>query len=177
MVSYTNETKVRDIPSPSMELEIKELLKSAIFDFGADMKKDVFEHSVKRLSYLIGFKYKGLLLGEVKYVFESMSEFVKGKLSVQTIMQLFYKYMDEKIARQKQEIDERDINYEKAAVNCLNNPLGCAIIHKIEMVESGELKTKDWESVPLKQIAQDIHEGKIIVNFKPDRKTKHIWDI
>lgn len=177
MVNYTNETKVRDIPDPSLEIEIKELLKAAIFDFGADMKKDVFEHSVKRLSYLIKNKYKGLMLGEVKYVFEYMCEFVKGKLSVQTIMQLFYKYQDEKINRQKQEMEQRDISYEKEAVNCMESPLGSAIIHKMQMVENGRLKIEYWETINLKELARNIQAGEIIHQYKSDRKIKHNWDL
>ena len=177
MVSYTNETKVRDIPGESLGLEIKELLKSAIYDFGADMKKDAFDHSVKRLTYLIGLKYKSLMLGEVKYVFEGMAEFSKGKLSVQSIMQLFYKFMDDKISKQKQEMDEHDINYENNIVNCLNNPVGKAIIHKMELVEKGLLNIKDWETINLKQLAEDIKSGKVLFTYKPERKRIHNWDL
>jgi hypothetical protein len=176
MVSYTNETRVRDIPDPSLELEVKELLKSAIFDFGADMKKDVFNHSVKRVTYLLKIKYKGLMLGEVKYVFEAMSEFIKGKLSVSTIMQLFYKYMDDKIEKQRREVEEREIGYEQNFVNCMNNPLGKAIIHKIELVENGQLSMDNWDKVPLKQIAMDIKSGKIPYTYQPDKRVRHKWN-
>lgn len=177
MVSYTNETKVKDIPTPSFESEIRELLKSAIFDFGSEMKKDQFEHTVTRLSYLISSKYKGFMIGEVKYVFEGMVDQLKGKLSVSTIMQLFWKYQEGKIERQRLEMDDKDMEYDKSSVNCLNTPFGKAIIHKMELRESGQLPDDKWDKLSLKQVAEDIQSGKIRFNYKPDKKIKHTWDL
>jgi hypothetical protein len=177
MVGYTNETKVKDIPYPNFENEIKELFKSAVFDFGAEVKKEVFDHSVKRLAGIIYGRYKGYMLGEVKYVFEAMVEHIKGKLSVSSIMQLFYKYNEEKIEKQRRESEERDISIEKNFVNCFDNPLGSAIIHKMQMVESGQLKIENWDTVNLKQLAEDIKTGKVIHHYKPERKNRKKWQV
>lgn len=166
MVSYNNETKVMDIPKPALELEVKELLRKAIFDYGSDMKKDLFEHSYNRLAYIISLKYKTLILGEVKYVFECMFEHIKGKLSVSTIMQLFARYTEAKIEKQRQEILNGEIEYDKNIHDCSKSPLGSAIIHKIT--------TKDDR--PIKEIAEDIKSGKINFKYSPDKKNKRKWE-
>ena len=173
MITISNDTKVRDIPEPSLKIEIEGLIKVVMMDFGIVLTQEVFSHTVSRLAYLIIKKYKGLLLGEVKYIFEETSEHLKGKLSVSTVLQLFSKYYDEKIERQRREMEDRDLEFETNTVNCLNNPLGRAIIYKMNMVETGQITIADWDKHPIKQIAQDLQSGKIVCNYKPEKRVKH----
>lgn len=163
MVSYTNETKVKDIPLPSLELEIKDLLKAALFDFGSDMTKDAFQHSYVKIAYLVSNRYKGLMLGEVKYVFDMAPEQVKGKLSVQTIMQLFYRYNDAKIEKQKQEVEAREHENFMNSADCMRLPFGKAIIWKREQYE----KTGKHPDIPLKEVAEKISSGEIKFTYAP----------
>ena len=183
MVSYTNETKIKDIPDPSFDIEIKELLKSAILDFGSDMKKELFEHTGKRLVYILkNSKYKNFILGEVKYIFDTMIEHAKGKLSVAVILQLFQKYFDEKIEKQRQSIEEYEQSIDKNFINCGELPLGKAIIHKMQLAEDfkkengRKMTDEEWVAIPLKEIARKIKSSEIAFHFKTDKQTKHIWD-
>jgi len=161
-----NEIQIKDIPYNEFENEIKEMLKSVIMDYGSDIRQEIFEHSYKRITYLVSKKYKGFLMGEVRYIFDAMIEHIKGKISVSSIMQLFSKYYDEKIEKQRFQIEQQDLNYEKNIVNCMKSPLGKAIIYKIQMVERGDLEIKDWEKIPLKKIADEIQSGKINFIYK-----------
>jgi hypothetical protein len=176
MITYSNETKVKDLPEPILTEQVSVLFKTAIFDFAIDMKDEAIVHSIKRLTYLISAKYKSLMLGEVKYVFDAMMNHIKGKLSVANIMQLFAKYMEEKIERQRQDMENKDVENQQNAVDLFKYPIGKAIIHKMNMYESGELTDENYFSVPLKRIAEDISSGKITVTI-PKKKTQHIWDI
>lgn len=177
MISIGNDTKIKDIPEPSLKLEIEGLIKSVMMDFGVVPTQESFSHLVGRMTYLISKKYKGLLLGEVKYILEETSEHLKGKLSVSTLLQLFSKYYDEKIERQRHEMEERDLTISSEYVNCMYSPLGKAIIHKMQLVETGQITKDEWDNYPLKQVAADIQSGKIPFMYKPDRRVKHIWDL
>jgi hypothetical protein len=165
MVSYTNETKIIDLPEIDIKKEVKILLKNAVMDFNIEMTKDTFEHTYNRLGYLISIKYKQLMLGEVKYIFECMVEYIKGKLSVSSILYLFAKYIEIKIEKHRQQMQDSQINYDNNINNCLKFPLGSAIIHKINMVKSGDLSIDDWERVNLKTLASQIESGQVKVMY------------
>lgn len=171
MVNYSNETKVKDIPLPSLEVEIKELLKAALFDFGSDMTKDAFQHSYVKIAYLVSNRYKSLKFGEVKYIFEMAPEQIKGKLSVQTMMQLFYRYNDAKIEKQKQEFEKFQFENFKNAVDCSTMPLGKAIVYKYEVHE----KTRKYPEMPIKEIAERIATGEIKFNYTPGKRKRVIF--
>ena len=90
---------MKDIPDSHLKSEIETLLKVVMMDFGQILPPDIYSHTVNRLSYLIGMKYKALMMGEVKYVFEALTEDM-NKISVQAIMKLFSKFYDTKIEKQ-----------------------------------------------------------------------------
>lgn len=176
MISYTNETKLKDLPEVDLKKEVEVLLKTILSDFGVIPQQDLFSHTVGRLSYLIGKKYKGYHLGEVKYVFEEMTEHMKGKVTVNAILQMFQLYDQKKVEKQMHDLEERELNYERTTMDLVRYPVGQAIIHKMNMYESGELTDENYFSVSLKKIAEDIASGKIKVTM-PKKKTQHIWDI
>jgi len=122
------------------------------------------------------------MLGEVKYIFECMVDNLKFKVTVSAIMQLFAHYNDEKIERQRREMEELNISYEKNYMNCAEFPMGKAIIHKMQMTEEFKARegrnmtNEEWGKMPLKRIAEQIKSGEIRFTYSPDKRIKHIWD-
>jgi hypothetical protein len=169
-MTYNNETKIKDLPESHLKLEIESLIKTTLMDFGMVMAQDLFAHTVNRLAYLIKLKYKGFLVGEVKYVFEAMAEHIKGKLSVSTIMQLFSRYQEMKIERQRQEYENFQDGLMKNASVWNKTPMGSAIIHKINLLQSGRLSIEDWDSVKIREVAEKINTGqiKVVRSAKPN---------
>lgn len=167
---YSNETKIKDILESHLKVEIESLLKTVMMDFGSIMTQDMFSHTVNRLVYLINMKYKGLMIGEIKYVFEMAPEKIKGKLSVQTIMQLFYQYYDAKIEKQKQVVDSREHENYMSSVDCMKLPFGKAIIWKREQYEL----TGKHSDIPLKEVAEKISSGEIKFTYTPGKAKRVI---
>lgn len=175
MVSYTNETKIKDLPQEIILANVKDLVKSAILDYGSELKKEFYDHTVSRVSYLLFLKHKGLMIGEVKFVFETMIEHVKGKLSVSSIMQLFDSYMDSKIQKQKTEYEYREDELRGEYKKWISSPLGLAIIYKITLHEEQRMTDLEWQNMNLKELAMKIQSGEIKFNYKPDTKRKMKW--
>ncbi|HLO59834.1 MAG TPA: hypothetical protein VK179_13885 [Bacteroidales bacterium] len=172
MITYHNETKVRDLPESFLKSVIEGLLKTAMLDLASVMDQEMFSHSVNRLVYLIQMKYKALMLGEIKYVFEGTLENLKGKLSVASVMSLFGQYASAKIEKQRQEYAAHEAEIYQGGMAVSQTPFARAIIHKMNLLETGQISIDDWENVKLKDIAEDIESGKIKV-FMPETRKKN----
>ena len=176
MIGYTNESKVKDIAESYLKADIGKLLKDVQMDNGIALSQDVFSHTVNRLAYLIQKNFKGLMLGEVRYVFEATAEHLNGKINTASILRLFHKYMEQKIEKQRREYESREQETIEN-FNGIQNSLLCkAIIHKVNLMDSGQLKGDSWYSMKIKDVAKKIESGEIKVMMPVKKKRKFTWE-
>ena len=162
--------RIKDIdPYQVFEVNIYNLLKSLLYDFDQSMDQQKFDHTYKQIAYLLKNRYKGLIWGDVKHVFNeiSLGNYDVKNISVNTIMGCFSKYQKQKIERNRIEYEEKERNLQNNFADLNKTPYGQAIIFRIDQLSKGN---KQWEDVPLKEIAEKIKSGEI--KFKYNKKAR-----
>ena len=153
--------KIRDIePYSFFEHNISNLLENLINDKGIPMDQKVFEHTYSRLTYFLKKDHKNLVWGEVCKVFENISSgyYEIKYLSTTDILGCFVKYQKQKIERNRIEYEERERKLQNNFADLNKTPYGQALIFRIDQLSKGN---KQWEDVPLKEIAEKIKSGEI----------------
>ncbi|MCK9281330.1 MAG: hypothetical protein M0P71_11960 [Melioribacteraceae bacterium] len=140
-------------------------MKSLLEDFDQVMDKETFENSYRQVTKLLLEKHRNLIFGEVNHVFKeiTLANYEMKKVSVVNIMACFADYQRKKIEHNRFEIEKRENEIIKNAVDCTRLPLGQAILFRIDMHEKGK---NEWWDVPLKEIAQ---KGEIKFDYKKEK--------
>jgi hypothetical protein len=172
MKTIDTDIRIKDIePYQIFEVNIYNLLKGLLNDFDQSMDQQKFDHTYKQIAYLLKNKYKGLIWGDIKYVFNeiSLGNYDIKNISVNTVMGCFSKYQYKKIEQNRIEYEKREHQLQQNAANLNKTPFGKAILFRNEMIEKGN---KEWYDVPLKEIAEKIKSGEIKYEYISKKRNK-----
>jgi len=149
-------TECSEIPIEYLKTIILQFLYDASKDMGCDFDK---EETPERVYYTISTHYNHLPLYMVASAFRrgALGQYGSGRLVPRTVFgwlgEINQVYLTKHSVR-----DNSEDNYTK--FDGLHKfPLGKAIIKKIDWVRNGSLSIRDWEKVPLKEVAEIIGEG------------------
>lgn len=168
------EEKIKNISADDLLVFIKQKIALLINDF--DGNTDDIESISTRVCDLIYGNYRNLIIGQVIKVFEDISLGIIPirKISVINIMGAFQQY-------KKYEVDKNISDlYKNEEPTFIGNfvaesglPMGLALIHKVDLLITGEITDKQYFSpeFDLKIIAQKINNGEIKVHIK-NKKNK-----
>jgi hypothetical protein len=148
-------------------LEIPESqLKDFVLQFLYDASKDmgcIFDKSdtVDRVYYIISTHYHHLPLAMVASAFKrgALGQYGAGRLIPRTIYG-WLGQINEYYLTKHQVRDNSEDNFTKYD-DLHKYPIGSAINKKIDWYRSGALSMRDWDSVPLKQVAEIIGKGHV----------------
>ena len=145
--------------SDLLESDVKELVNLFLIDASINMGTDFTNETLERVIEIVLYEYKYLPLYAVASAFKagSMGKFDKGRLVPRTIFGWLKEVSDEHHRKEHHnEVHHSDF---MDAMDLNDYPAGSAICKKIDWYRNGTLKMKDWDNIPLKDIAEQIKAG------------------
>lgn len=141
------------------DTDINYLVNLFLMDASINMGSDFTDQALERIIFIVKSEYKFLPIAFIASAFSqgSMGKYGAGRLVPRT-MAVWLNEAATEYNRKAAHEAIKDYEY-LDAMNLNSCPVGSAICKKIDWYKNGTLKMKDWDSVPLKEIANKIKAG------------------
>ena len=152
---YANEP-CSEVPPDNLRGFILTFLVEASNDMGQEFDKD---NTVDRVYYIIDTHYRHLPLSLVASAFKrgALGQYGTGRLVPRTI----YGWLAEmnQYMMTKHEVRDNSEDRRHKYDGLEKYPLGKAICKKMDWYSSGRITSKEWDMIPLKELAERIGQG------------------
>lgn len=148
---------IRNVPSEYLKEIIELTMKKCSLNMGSNYTDEVLQRTVELIKEDYSYMTVNLV---VSALFRgSMGHFGAGRLIPKTISQWLREISQEyQKDRDHQEIEDR-FKTTGVPVNLRKYPMGTALNLKIDWLTSGAITSKEWDNIPLKQVAEIIGKG------------------
>jgi phage tail tube protein FII len=170
-VSIDINSKLKYIDFEEFSRALKVMLRKIWMDSGVKLDQEMFNHTLKSLSYSMHNYHSSLLFAEIQSIFKgiSLGQYKVQRISAQSIMSALNEYIEAKRKRTVLENDlQHQINHKKESFILSSGlPVGSAILFKMEQREKG---LHQYDDIPLKEIAEKLKSGELKLSKEYKRR-------
>lgn len=165
MIKIEPEEKIINIDFEIIQENIFKLLQDILYDLNQNMTDEIFQHSYKKLAYILKNQYKSLSWIDIECIFDSITNGIYDikKISVTNILWATNEYIKKKRNKNRIEYERRGMEERQELGDDLSKcPRGMAILFRHEQRENGNYY---WEQFSQKEIAEKIASGEIQYHY------------
>lgn len=148
---------VKNVPEDQFKYLIKLFMNKASVNMGCDFNDKSLNGSIEIVSHY--FSYIPIHYVASAFIRGSLGDYGAGRLVPRTVKAWHNEMSQEYNRDQAAKLQKDKLNDVSIAMDLHKSPVGTAIMKKIDWYRKGSLDMRDWDKVPLKDLADKIKQG------------------